>query len=162
MPNQPIRQRLTAAAARLRETGDKQLAEAVEQVLAPKGWRDLANDDRAGDPNFALPLPEHVLQQIREKAAAAGGNVALDINEGFRAFLDHSWTPTQKDRVGTGGKTKVLNSRPSAELTARVKEAITERQDDLGWKPGVTTIAAAWLVKKYDIDVTLPPAAKAD
>ncbi|MGV2914762.1 hypothetical protein [Streptomyces alfalfae] len=159
-----IRARLTAASAKLTQSGEPELAAAVDEVLAPGGWGVLrraeaaVNPASAGERNLAVQLTETARDLIKERAADRGNTITNDVNEAFTKFLAGEFLPSRPQRSPrNSGVTKVnLNSRPDGALRAQVETAAKERAEELGWEPKPAHIAADWLMKKYRI----PAAAK--
>src|SRR5688572_26529090 len=83
-----VRARLTVAADRLHDSGDKDLAEAIQAVLAPRGWELLRKPEKAteAEPNMAIFMNKAVKDAIQAKANASRDSLAGVVEEGFRQF----------------------------------------------------------------------------
>lgn len=150
-----VRARLTVASDRLRESGDPDLAEAIDAVTAPRGWELLKKPakETTADPNMALWMNKAIKDAIHAKARAAGDSLPDVVDEGFRAFLAGDFVPAKPLRSARGSATPKdnLNVRPSKELRDQVEALCPERSAELGWKVTPGLVAAAWLYEEYGI-----------
>jgi hypothetical protein len=148
------RARLTVASDTLRAGGHPDLAEAVDAILAPRGWELLKREVKdSGQPNLSISTHEPVKQAIEQAAAAAGTTVTAVVDEAFRAFLAGEFEPTQpvRYRRGTAPAKAVINVRPDAELRRQVEEAAQAKSAELGWRLNAGRIAVSYMVHKYGI-----------
>lgn len=165
-----VRARLTVASDRLREGGDKDLAEAIDAVTAPRGWELLKKPARetTAEPNMALwmnkSIKEYLEAKAREEAKAeaeeTGGQpkdaatvLAAVVNEGWEKFLAGEFDPRKPLRSARGSATPKmnLNVRPKDALAEKVKAACPARSKELGWEPTPGLVAIAWLYSEYGI-----------
>lgn len=149
-----IHARLAAGAAKLRQAGADDEANAIDEILAPSGWGLLrraeaaANPERAGERNLAIPLPKDIRDEIKARAAANGDVITRVVNEGFEKYLAGKFTPKQPQRSAWGsGEVKAnLNVRPSGELRDRVEQE----------GPLALHVAGAYLMHKYGLGPYAP------
>ncbi|MET7713761.1 hypothetical protein [Streptomyces sp. NPDC005407] len=170
---QEFRDELTAAAARLRESGSDRLAAAVDKTLTPEGHKLLRvvnwESQAADSPNLPIRMSPADRDRIKAGAAAkatalkasgeaASWSVTDDVNEGLAAFAEGRFSPAPPPRSAYGsGEDKVnLNVRPDAGLRARAKQAAQDRAEELGWTPKVMHIASAWLLHIYPAPAPKP------
>jgi hypothetical protein len=165
-----IRARLTVAADRLRDGGDKDLAEAVDAVLAPRGWELLKKPaSRANtEPNMALFMNKAIKTALEAKARAeaaeeaerTGGKpkaaatvLAAVVNQGFEAFLAGEFVPAKPVRSvrGTSVEKSNLNIGPSKALRDQVEKLCPALSAELGWEVTPGRVAMAWLYSEYGI-----------
>lgn len=150
-----VRARLTVASERLAAAGDTDLAEAVDAVLAPRGWELLKKPavTSAANPNMAMSMNKAVKDAIAAKAKAAGDNLASVVDEGLQAFLDGEFVPDKPLRSARGSSTakENLNVRPSKELRDQVEAVCAVRSRELGWTVTPGLVAMAWLYSEYGI-----------
>lgn len=150
-----VRARLTVAADRLRTNGDTDLADAVDAVLAPRGWELLRKPEKttAADPNLAIFMNKAVKDAIYTSAEEAGENLARVVEEGFRQFIAGEFVPAKPLRSVRGSETvkENLNIRPSNELRQQVQALCPARSQELGWNVTPGLVAAAWLYEEYGI-----------
>jgi hypothetical protein len=149
-----IRSRLTVAADRLRTSGDNDLAEAIEHVTAPGGWKLLQpRPATSEDPNVALFMNKAIKDVLMAKAEAAGTTLTADVNEAFEKFLAGEFTPTApiRSRRGSGAEKTNLNVRPRAALKEQVDQLAEAKSAELGWKVTAGRVATAYLYAKYEI-----------
>ncbi|WP_327259943.1 hypothetical protein [Streptomyces sp. NBC_01240] len=148
-----LRPRLTAAATKLREINEPDLADAIDTVLAPNGWGRLRRSDPAVsdslDRNMAMRMPSDWREQIKARAQAAGNKLADDVNEGFQLYLDGKFNPVAPGRspYGSAGEMVNLNVRAKDAL----REAVTQQGD---YSPAL--VAAAYLMSKYKVGPYAP------
>jgi hypothetical protein len=154
-----VRARLTVAADRLAERGDKDLAEAVHAVLDTRGWELLKppTSTGGGNPNVALFMSKSVKKTLEESAAEAGREagkkpltvLAEVVNEGWQKFLDGEFEPVPPARAGRGKapEKENLNIRPDGSLRKQVTEAALERGTGLT----AGQIAMSYLFDEYGI-----------
>lgn len=150
-----VRARLTVLADRLHTGGDKDLAEAVDAVLAPRGWELLRKPEKptAADRNMAIAMNKTVKEAIYRMAEEAGENLARVVEEGFRQFIAGEFTPSKPLRSVRGSQTakENLNIRPSDQLRDEVQALCPARSQELGWQVTPGLVAAAWLYEEYGI-----------
>ncbi|MEU6016944.1 hypothetical protein ABZ826_23705 [Streptomyces sp. NPDC047515] len=152
-----IRERLTAASARLREVDSPHLADAVDEVLAPGAWglirkaEQVENPEKAGDPNLPISMPNFLRDEIKELAAAAGANLTADVVEGLNAYVAGTFTPVDLPRATRG------NATGTANLNVRIPRALREQveaKDDDGPSPAL--VGRDWLMRKYKVGPYAP------
>ncbi|KPI31370.1 hypothetical protein OV320_2586 [Actinobacteria bacterium OV320] len=152
-----VRARLTVLADRLHATGaqDKDLAEAVDAILAPRGWELLRKPEKAtaADRNMAISMNKAVKDAIYASAEAAGENLARVVEEGWRQFIVGEFVPAKPLRSVRGSETvkENLNIRPSDELREQVQALCPDRSKELGWNVTPGLVAASWLYEEYGI-----------
>ncbi|MFF8610815.1 hypothetical protein ACF06X_33455 [Streptomyces sp. NPDC015346] len=147
-----LRTHLTAAAARLREVGSNDLAQYVDTVLAPGGWRQLSE---TGGATWPIRMPLALRTAIQTQAEAAGNVLSDDVREGLAEFIAGRFTPERLPRArrGTAAESVNLTVRVSSELRASADKAGAERADELGYTAKASQVATAWLMQKYGISV---------
>ncbi|MFZ4138612.1 hypothetical protein [Streptomyces koyangensis] len=148
--------RLHAASAALREAGRDDLANAVDEILVPNGWGRLRRSDPgAGDGagNFAIYTSPTRHEHILTSARAAGDKLVDRVNEGLRLFLTGEFIPEKPKRAprGSGARGVNINVRPSETLRLRAKERCEQIAPELGWKPTVSGVALAYLLRIYPL-----------
>lgn len=165
-----IRARLTVAADRLRDGGGKDLAEAIDAILAPRGWELLKKPaSRSGaEPNMALFMNKAIKTALEVKARAeaaeeaerTGGKpkaaatiLAAVVNQGFEALLAGDFVPSQPVRTvrGTSVEKSNLNIGPSKDLRDQVEKRCPALSAELGWEVTPGRIAMSWLYSEYGI-----------
>lgn len=125
--NPDLRAQLAAAAARLRKVNSRSNAEAIEQLLAPRGWVALRDTDpaRSAGPSYVVLLSKADRDHI--VAAARGAHTAVTdlINEGFVKVLAGEYVPRKPPRARPGSTEEkvALNVSPSMSLRQQVEEA---------------------------------------
>ncbi|MFJ2279194.1 hypothetical protein ACIOEZ_34160 [Streptomyces sp. NPDC087866] len=127
--NRDLRAQLAAASTRLREADSPDLATAVDQVLAPRGWVELRatdTDDVTQLPrlNMAIFLSAVDRDRITAGAAELGMSVTDMVDVGFRAVLAGQYKPNKLPQARKGAaKNKVnLNVTPTLSLRLEVEE----------------------------------------
>lgn len=157
-----VRARLTVAAERLDGLGEAELAEAVNAVLAPRGWellkKHLAKQSNA---NMSLFMNKDIKDAIVAAALDSGGNLTDDVDRAFRLFLAGEFTPKPpiRSRRGSNLEKANLNVRPSGTFRDQAEELAQERSAKLGWKASASRVAISYLLEKYGIreeDFTVP------
>ncbi|MGW0948454.1 hypothetical protein ACWD4O_38690 [Streptomyces sp. NPDC002623] len=150
-----VRARLTVLADRLHTGGDNDLAEAVDAVLAPRGWELLRKPEKvtAADRNMAIAMNKTVKAAIYRMAEEAGENLARVVDEGFRQFIAGAFVPAKPLRSVRNSQTvkENLNIRPSDQLRDGVQALCPARSQELGWTVTPGLVAAAWLYEEYGI-----------
>lgn len=150
-----VRARLTVASERLASNGDTDLAEAVDAVLAPRGWELLRKPatQAADDPNLALWMNKAIKDAIYAKAEAAGENVRDVVEEGFRRFLAGEFLPEKPVRTVRGSQVAKdnLNVRVTAALREKVAKRCPAASKELGWEVTPGRVAMSWLYAEYGI-----------
>ncbi|MGV9278145.1 hypothetical protein [Streptomyces griseosporeus] len=150
-----VRARLTVASDRLNAAGDTDLAEAIDAVLAPRGWELLRKpvNPTTAEPNMALWMNKAIKDAIYARAQAAGENLAEVVEEGFRKFLAGEFVPEKPVRSARGSDTAKdnLNVRPSKALRDRVQERCPQVSEELGWEVTPGRVAMSWLYSEYGI-----------
>jgi hypothetical protein len=157
-----VRARLTVAADRLTERGDKDLAEAVTAVLDTRGWELLKPAPMSSARrNVPLYMPASVKKRLEDAARKAGeesgkapGTVLAEVvEEGWQKFLAGEFEPVPPVRAPRG-KAPVkenLNVRPSDELRLRVEEAAKAASEELGWDVSAGKVAVSYLFDEFGI-----------
>ncbi|MFD7615737.1 hypothetical protein [Streptomyces sp. NPDC059802] len=143
-----LRNRLTTAAARLREVDSPGLADAVDAVLAPKGWTHLRSTDPVAtgttEPNMIMSISKTVRDQIVAARRSPGATVTDDVNEAFTKFLAGEFVPRKPARARHGAPDEKvnLNVRPSSVLRQQVAESA---------EMTAANVAADYLMRKYGL-----------
>ncbi|KKZ72084.1 hypothetical protein XF35_40030 [Streptomyces platensis subsp. clarensis] len=152
--SESIRARLVVASDKLRPT-DPLLADALDEVLAPRGWELLKLKPATrsgGNPNLAIPMPRDVREQLK---ALASESLTADVNEAFTAFLAGKFVPDAPVRArrnsGATAETVNLNVTPDRDLMQQVKDIAPERTQEYGWTVTPARVAAAYLLQKHNI-----------
>lgn len=166
-----IRARLTVLSGRLNSNkADADLAEAVDAILAPRGWELLKKPaSRANtEPNMALFMNKTIKTALEEKARAeaaeeaerTGGKpkaaatvLAAVVNQGFEAFLAGEFVPAKPVRSvrGTSVEKSNLNIGPSKALRDQVEQLCPALSAELDWEVTPGRVAMAWLYSEYGI-----------
>ncbi|QWA26845.1 hypothetical protein [Streptomyces osmaniensis] len=150
-----VRARLTVLADRLHKRDeDADFAEAVDAILAPRGWELLKPAAQStGEPNLALWMNKSIKEAIYAKAQAAGENVRDVVEEGFRKFLAGEFTPEKPVRTVRGSQVEKdnLNVRASAALCGQVTKRCPAATKELGWEVTPGRVAMSWLYAEYGI-----------
>ncbi|GAA3155473.1 hypothetical protein ACFQ0X_44115 [Streptomyces rectiviolaceus] len=163
MPRRTKRDQLEDARPHVQELLDSltdkrpQQAEALGVVLALA--EDAVRDTEAQaaldanlDKTFAIPVESGLFLRSYESP-----NIKAEITEGWEAFLNGKWEPTQPVRAarGTGVSKSPVNVRMPKELVDRVEAAADQMVADKGWsttrgsKLTARHVAAQWLALKY-------------
>lgn len=149
---------LTTAAKVVRASDHKDADEAlavIEALRAPGGWKKLRPPYTPGE-NLAIYMDIDVRERLKAAAQAAGDSLGADVSEGFRAFVEGTWTPTEPKRATRNSgatATKVnLNIRPDDELRRQARDRAEVVSAELGWKVTEARLAAAWLIETYGLD----------
>jgi hypothetical protein len=147
-----VRARLTVASERLAERGDKDLAAALEAVLAPRGWMLLKPEasDR-GNRNLALWMDKAAKERIEQAAQEAGESLAEVVNDGYRKFLVGEFVPAPLARAprGSAPEKENLNVRPDNTLRQQVEEACAAKSEELGYTLSASKVAMSYLFSEY-------------
>ncbi|WP_042174597.1 hypothetical protein [Streptomyces sp. NBRC 110035] len=150
-----VRARLTVASDRLRQSGDEDLAEAIDAVTAPRGWELLKKPvkETAADPNMALWMNKTIKDAILAASRVAGDSLPDVVDQGFRAFIAGDFVPAKPLRSARGSATPKdnLNVRPSKTLRDQVEALCPAKSTELGWQVTPGLVAAAWLYEEYGI-----------
>lgn len=165
---QQLRDDLTTAATALRKAGEKNLAQAVDKVLAPHGWVLLrageslskADSDDEGESN--VPVRMSLTDRDRAKALAeqAGETLTGIAEQGFRDFLDGTFVPMVRraGRKTVSNVAKVsLNLRPDVDLANAVR-AKCKAMNEAGHHPkiAISNVARAAIEARYQIGLYAP------
>jgi hypothetical protein len=150
---------LTTAAKLLRTFDHKDAAKAtaaLDAVLAPGGWKLLRPDYTPGD-NLAIYMDLDIREKLKAAAAAAGDILGEVVTDGFRAFIEGTWTPRQpgqRARRNSGATSKKgnLNVTPDNEVRRQARNRAEDVSAELGWRVTEAKLAAAWLIEKYGLD----------
>ncbi|WP_331764812.1 hypothetical protein [Streptomyces sp. NBC_01238] len=156
-----LRPRLTAAATKLREINEPDLADAIDTVLAPNGWGRLRRSDPSAslDRNMAMRMPIEWREQIKERAEAARKQLADDekkktladdVNEGLQKYLDGEFAPFGFDRNPRGSAVEMVN------LNVRAKDALREAVQQQEDGSSAALVASAYLMSKYKVGPYAP------
>jgi hypothetical protein len=181
-----IRDRLTTAAAHLRQMGDDESvkadrlhevgesasaekarlraesaydsAAAVDAVLAPRGYMHL-QERRGSASNLALTIKEDLNKALRAAALEFGVILSDLAEEAFRKVLDGEWVPPKKSR-GKSGTKKVLNVSVDDELRQSVRQMLPQLNEDAGYRITESQIALSYMCEELGIE--RPEAANVD
>ncbi|MFJ7023225.1 hypothetical protein ACIQUW_33180 [Streptomyces sp. NPDC101117] len=178
------RARLATGAEHLRAQDSralKEAADAIDQILAPRGWEILrpptTESQRARIPNMPVWMNKSIKDYLQAMAAqearaefeqmsaeereeaglkapkGADTFLAEVVEEGYRKFLSGEFVPEKPLRTVRGSSTQKqnLNLRPSKELRDQVQAACTAWATKLGWDASPGLVAAAWLYAEYGI-----------
>jgi hypothetical protein len=183
-----IRERLTTAAAHLRQMGDDESAKAdrlheagesasaekarlraesaydsaaaVDAVLAPRGYMHL-QERRNSASNMALTMNEELNRALRAEALEFGVILSDLAEEAFRKVLDGEWVPPKKTRARVrSGTKKVLNVRVDDELRQTVRQMLPQLNEDAGYRITESQIALSYMCEELGIE--RPEAANVD
>lgn len=172
-----VRARLTALPGRLTNPEappaytDTEFAEAVDAVIAPRGWELLKPTVPAGARvNLALYMATTVKAALEAKARAEAvaeaeetgtpprdpGTVLGEvIDQGFARFIAGEFVPDRPVKKPRGKGPAVLkanlNVRTDQGLRDRVAELCPARSAELGWTVTPGMVAMAWLFSEYGI-----------
>lgn len=158
-----VRDRLTVATVVLAGLGEGELVEAVNAVLAPRGWELLKKPlAKQSNPNMSLFMNKDLKDAIVAAAAeSADGNLTDDVDRAFRLFMAGEFTPTPpvRSRRGSNLAKTNLNVRPSGTFKDEAEELAEAKSAELGWKVSASRVAISYLLEKYGIreeDFTVP------
>lgn len=166
-----VRARLTVLADRLhKKDEDADFAEAVDAILAPRGWELLKRPDKRAntEPNMALWMNTSIKEALEagaraeaaKEAAKSGGSpraaatvLAAVVNLGFEKFLAGEFMPSQPIRStrGTAVPKSNLNIGPSKALRDQVEQKCPQVSAELGWEVTPGRVAMSWLYEEYGI-----------
>ncbi|MFB7738246.1 hypothetical protein ACFC08_28435 [Streptomyces sp. NPDC056112] len=173
-----VRARLTALPGRLTNPDtapaytDVEFAEAVDAVIAPRGW-ELLRKPPASDTaraNVALYMATTVKAALEAKARAEAAAEAEEtgmaprdpgtvlgevIDQGFQRFLQGQFVPDRPVKKPRGKGPAIvkanLNVRVDQGLRDQVAELCPARSVELGWTVTPGMVAMAWLFSEYGI-----------
>ncbi|MFF9628359.1 hypothetical protein [Streptomyces fradiae] len=122
---------LTAASAKLRETGAPDLAEAVDQVLAPGGWHALRRLENAATaaPNFSIPMRTADRDTAKRLSEKAGESLTAIVEKRLTDFVAGTFDPRVARATRNSGAaqaTSNLNMRPNPDLVQQVRSRVDE------------------------------------
>lgn len=151
-----VRARLTAAADKLTRDGEPELSDAVQAVLAPRGWELLKNLPATGtseEPNLAMWMNKSIKDAVQSRSLSAGEGLRDVVEEGLRRFVAGKFVPEKPLRSARGSATaKVnLNTRVTKTLLDQVAELCPARSEELGWRVTPGLVAMSWLYSEYGI-----------
>ncbi|THA29159.1 hypothetical protein E6R18_24930 [Streptomyces sp. A1277] len=121
--NRDLRAQLAAASTRLREVDSPDLADAVDEVLTPRGWAALRATESIRANNLSIFLTAIDRDRITSGAKSARTTISDAVNAGFRKVIAGEYTPQQPEtaRKGTAKNKVNLNVTPSLALRERVE-----------------------------------------
>ncbi|MEU9012026.1 hypothetical protein AB0D12_20055 [Streptomyces sp. NPDC048479] len=154
-----LRDRLAAASSKLHEIGSHDLADAVDEVLAPNACGKLRTSDPAAKRsarNFPMKTTVPERAHIKASAAAVGDELVDRVSEGLRLFVSGEFVPEKPMRAskGTGKAPANLNLRANEQLCSRASARCEEVAAELGWTPTVSGVALAYLKRLYPLPDT--------
>jgi len=176
-----IRDRLTTAAAHLKNLGDAEAAEAerlhqdeeaasahrdradeaydaaaaVESILAPRGYLLLRRQEQTAP---ASPLTVTLNEDLKRTLLAAGEEFGVVFSglaeEAYRLVRDSEWLPPKPTKAarGTGGKKAVLNVRVDAVLRQEVQELLPALAERVGYRITEGSIVLAHICEELGIE----------
>ncbi|MFD7867983.1 hypothetical protein [Streptomyces sp. NPDC059783] len=149
--NRDLRSQVAAASRRLREVDSPTLAEAIDHLLAPRGWVALrdTDPDGASGPTLTVLLTKEVRDQIVAAAAEAGVTVTDEVNDGYRKVVSGEYTPRKpaRARYGAAEEKVTISITPSLSLRQQAEE-----------QTGVSArhIAADYLMHRFSVGPYAP------
>ncbi|MFF1358724.1 hypothetical protein [Streptomyces sp. NPDC058297] len=150
------RAHLELAASKLRAGGDPQIADTLDQLLAPHGYRMLVVDRaRSGDEqNLAISVAEPLRARIQSEAERTGSDLSEVLADGVRRVLDGKWNPPHipKARRGSNIRKVNLNVPVDAGLLQELRDGLPGLVERLGYKVTAPSIALAWLVQEFGLE----------
>jgi hypothetical protein len=150
------RAHIELAASKLRAGGDPQIADTLDQLLAPHGYRMLVVDRaRSGDEqNLAISVAEPLRERIYIEAERTGSDLSEVVALGIRRVLAGQWTPPHipKARRGSNIRKVNLNVPVDVELLQQLRESLPELVKQLEYKVTAPSIALAWLVQEFGLE----------
>ncbi|MFC9497673.1 hypothetical protein [Streptomyces sp. NPDC056982] len=153
------RAHLELAAAKMRAGGDPQIADTLDQLRAPHGYRMLVADRvRSGtELNLQMFVEKSLRDRIYSEAKRTDSNLESVLDEGLRGALDGSWTPPYIPRARRGSSVEkvALNVMVDAELLQELRAGLPALVESLGYKVTAPTIALAWLVQEFGLEEEL-------
>src|SRR5690348_16348434 len=176
-----IRDRLTTAAAHLKNLGDAEAAEAerlhqdeeaasahrdradeaydaaaaVESIMAPRGYLLLRRQEQTAP---ASPLTVTLNEDLNRTLLAAGEEFGVVFSglaeEAYRLVRDSEWLPPKPTKAarGTGGKKAVLNVRVDAVLRQEVQELLPALAERVGYRITEGSIVLAHICEELGIE----------
>ncbi|MFD3336078.1 hypothetical protein ACFWV1_26040 [Streptomyces sp. NPDC058700] len=157
MSRELIRARLIVASEKLRPT-DPLLADTVDEVLAPGGWKLLKPPSTtATGKNLSIAMRREVRDELKDKTTSTSLSEATD--KAFEEFLAGTFVPDApparaRRNSGVTAETVNLNVRVNGDLLQQVKDIADERSAEYGWTVTPARVAAAYLLKKHKIGNT--------
>lgn len=147
------RERLKAAAAKLRTYGEEEDALAIDAVLAPGGWTRLRETEASKSETAPLPLTmDRRLKAALMKAADERGAMPSDVvADGYRAFLEGRFVPPRVQRGGAGYSKTTLTVTVPQGLRDEVRDRIPAVQDEAGYRITLSSIAIEWLMEELGV-----------
>ena len=176
-----LRDRLSSAAAQLKQIGEAESAEAdrlhadgkaasahrlradeaydaataVEAILAPRGYLLLKRDERMG---AASPLTVTTNEEVKKALLAAGREFSVVFSglaeEAYRAVRDGQWVPPKpvKAARGTVGGKAVLNVRIDEQLRQDVREMLPALVQETGYPITEGHIVLSYICEELGIE----------
>ncbi|MFG2532805.1 hypothetical protein [Streptomyces sp. NPDC048516] len=156
-----LRQRLTTAAAKLREPGTPDpgvladAAEAIDEALAPNGWSKLRRTEPTAvsklSPNKSIHMERSLRTHLHQAAEAKGVALSDLAEEGLRLFIAGKYVPERPQRAATNPDERdsvTLNVALDKDLRAQADARGKELKDagELDWAPKTTQIVKAYLL----------------
>jgi len=148
-----IRDRLTIAAAQLREAEHYDSAAAVEAVLAPRGYR-LLEEKRGGASNLSLGMTV----QLKQALEVAGQEFDVVFSglaeEALSAVLERGWVPPAPPRArqGTARARTVLNVSIDDDLTRQVRQMLPVLSKKAGYDVKLSQIVIAYICDELGVE----------
>ncbi|MFE1949950.1 hypothetical protein ACFW9D_05710 [Streptomyces sp. NPDC059524] len=156
------RAHIELGAAKLRAGGDPQIADTLEALLQPYGYRLLVVDraparDGQNDMNLAISVAEPLRAAILAEADRTESNLSAVLTDGLQRALDGKWTPPPASRARrNSGIVKVnLNVPVDADTLKSLRAKLPEMTGRLGYKVTPPQIALSWLVQEFGLEEQL-------
>jgi hypothetical protein len=137
-----LRDRAHAAAAKLREIGENDLAETVDILIASHRWATV--------PSGGSTLTVWLDRGLKKRVQEGGRPVPYVVAEGLAKFMAGEFIPEPMARAayGSGGKTS-LTFRADADVWLKATEYGAAHAEELGWMPSASQVAAAYMAHLY-------------
>jgi hypothetical protein len=149
-----IRDRLTSAAAALRESEHFDEASAVESVLAPRGYLLLQRTEQRGT---ASPLTITITEDLKQALTAAGEEFGVVFSglaeEAYRKVRDEGWVPPRPlSNRGSGSKRAVLNVKVDSVLRSEVRELLPALSERAGFKVAEGNLVLSYICEELGVE----------
>lgn len=148
-----IRDRLTSAAAVLRESEHFDEASAVESVLAPRGYLLLQRTEQRGT---ASPLTITINEDLKQALTAAGeefGVVFSGLADEAYQKVRAGWIPPRPlQKRGPGVKRAVLNVTVDSVLRSEVREMLPALRERAGYKVAEGNLVLSYICEELGVE----------
>jgi hypothetical protein len=154
-----LRPQLTETAAYLKEAGQYDMAQAVEAVIAPGGWKQL----RDSEGRLPKTLSVYMSPDLKAALVAASEEFHWPLDalaeEAYRKVRDGEWLPPKTGR-GEGGTRAVLPVQVDREVHDQVHAMLPELTQQAGYRVSHAGIVVSYMCEELGIE--RPNTAKAE